>query len=201
MEATALRGNGDVPEAILEIEGKVVYAAEMCEKHVPILAALQFGRDVLAKQIENGFDLTAFTDSAKRYARAVAEHPLPEAVRHFYRKSGLTGDLAERTYQTVRNILALFAAWAEHKHDSSLGLPDRLDLVGWHGFILQTREYADFCNKLGYFARHATTEGGQASSSLLTMALFDHVFGEINVSIWQDTPGFVIFGWCSCDND
>ncbi len=109
MEATALRGNGDVPEAILEIEGKVVYAAEMCEKHVPILAALQFGRDVLAKQIENGFDLTAFTDSAKRYARAVAEHPLPEAVRHFYRKSGLTGDLAERTYQTVRNILALFA--------------------------------------------------------------------------------------------
>lgn len=186
---------------LLEIEGKSVPAEEMCEKHVPFDPALRFGRDVLAERVEQGFNLIAFTESARSYADAVASYELPAPLAHFYRKSGLEGDLVERTYDTVRGTLALFAAWDDQRPGGFLSLPDRLDLVGWHGFILQTREYAEFCQMMGRFAHHATTEGGQAASSLLTMALYEHVFGKIDAPVWEDAPGSVVFGWCSCTND
>ncbi len=181
---------------LLEIDGSLVCAEEMCEKHVPFDAALQFGRGVLAERIEYGFDLNVFTESVRDYTAEVTGYQFPAPLAHFYRKSGLEGDLAERTFVTVKNILALFAAWNEQRTGSFLSLPDRLDLVGWHGFILQTHEYAEFCRVMGHFVHHATTEGGQPTSSLLTMALYEYIFGNLDAPIWEDAPGSVIFGWC-----
>jgi hypothetical protein len=75
------------------------------------------------------------------------EHP--EVVDRLERVLGMTNTEAEVLFADVKKYLCLVVASGER-----LTPPHAIDL-GWHEFILYTRDYAAFCNRMfGKFVHH-----------------------------------------------
>jgi hypothetical protein len=124
-----------------------------------------------------------------------------DATVHFYQKTGYSAADAADLFGLVKRFLALSVAWRELGHPGFLSLPDRLDIDGWHGFIIQTRDYRSAGELLGRFVHHSTTDGPQGDHVTITMAILFSIFGEFAPQIWADCPDCIVHGWCSdCDD-
>lgn len=64
----------------------------------------------------------------------------------------------------------------------------------WHQFILHTRAYFDFCDRLGAFIHHQPTESGSDGDYEITKRHFRHYFGSMNEKFWTNKPA-------DCDNN
>ncbi|MFC9250974.1 glycine-rich domain-containing protein [Amycolatopsis thailandensis] len=69
----------------------------------------------------------------------------------------------ELATRIVDQALAFLRASGEY-HRAPLG-PSELVDIGWHTFILYTREYADFCNNVvGKFIHHVPNDDGEGEA-------------------------------------
>jgi hypothetical protein len=88
-------------------------------------------------------------------------------VARIVRDAGVDRELAGRI---IRQALAFLVACARNP-GTPLAPSRRVD-AGWHAFILHTREYADFCERVaGHFIHHAPddeTEGDRAGAAART---------------------------------
>ncbi len=88
-------------------------------------------------------------------ARSLISPPLfARLVRRVVADDGVTPELAERI---VDQALAFLGACAR-EHTEPLSPSEVVDL-GWHAFLLHTRDYADFCDRIaGRFLHHVPTD-------------------------------------------
>lgn len=124
-----------------------------------------------------------------------------EPVEHYYGKVGYDPAGTTELWTFVRQFLALSAAWEQLGHTGILSMPEKADNDGWHGFLIQTRDYARFGQQMGHFVHHATTAGGQGDAVARTLALLTRIFGPYDNPAWADCPGCIIYGWCSSGTD
>ncbi|MFD0200173.1 MULTISPECIES: glycine-rich domain-containing protein [Saccharothrix] len=107
--------------------------------------------------------------------------------------AGMTGDLAVRT---VNQAVVFLKTCADNpgKHFR----PSRAVDLGWHQFILNTIDYADFCEDIaGYFIHHVPDEVTPPSNSrsALKAALAPTVQAirasgfEVDVELWETSAG------------
>jgi hypothetical protein len=120
-----------------------------------------------------------------------------DAVEHYYGKVGYDTTGTQELFTFVRQFLALSAAWEQLGHPGILSMPEKADNDGWHGFIIQTRDYQAFADLMGHRVHHATTPSGQGDAVTLTLALLTRIFGPITNPAWADCPDCIIYGWCS----
>ena len=75
--------------------------------------------------------------------------------------------------------------------------------VGWHAFILTTREYAEFCEKIaGRFIHHIPRDEEGADSPLTGVTDTVHALKELG--LWVDEPLWFSSGKCNgsrCDGN
>lgn len=164
---------------------------------LPIADAIRLGDAELALEARD-------TDAVVELARekyTLVQGFQSDAVAHFYRKLGYTETEATELFDFVLKFLALSAAAHELNRDEMLSMPERADNDGWHGFIIQTRDYAAACDQLGTFIHHATTARGQGEAVTRTLALMTRAFGPVTEPVWADCPGCIIYGWCSSGTD
>lgn len=70
----------------------------------------------------------------------------------------------EFAVRIMDQALAFLRACAEH-HRAPLG-PSELVDIGWHTFILYTREYAEFCERVaGRFIHHVPNDDGEGEGA------------------------------------
>lgn len=100
--------------------------------------------------------------------------------------------MAERI---MDQALAFLMACATNPH-ASLS-PSRLTDIGWHAFILHTREYAAFCDRVaGYFIHHTPDDDKATSSERSSQTLARSVAAiraagfVVDADLWltPDTP-------------
>lgn len=68
-------------------------------------------------------------------------------------------------------------------------VPSRLVDVGWHEFILHTRDYTDFCAQLGGYVHHVPTRGdstGNAEAYEATRRMLAERHGPLDPRLWPD---------------
>lgn len=160
---------------------------------VPTEEVLAEGR----KRLDDlGIDLTALATAAlANYAR-VADFSSTNAL-HYYGKLGYDEAAASSLHELIKRYVALAAAWKSLGLPGYLSLPERVDSDGWHGFIIQTRDYQALSDRLGQFVHHATTEAPQDDAVTVTFAAMAAVYGLLSPDLWEDCPGCIIYGWCS----
>jgi hypothetical protein len=72
--------------------------------------------------------------------------------------------------QIMSDALAFLAACAVHRGEP-LSPSARVD-IGWHAFILHTRDYAEFCDRIaGRFLHHIPAEGDMPAGSDLFLQM------------------------------
>ncbi|HJP79570.1 MAG TPA: hypothetical protein VJ914_35190 [Pseudonocardiaceae bacterium] len=82
-------------------------------------------------------------------------------VRRIAKDDNLPTELAERI---TDQALAFLGACARD-HDEPLAPSDLVD-IGWHTFVLYTRDYADFCRQIaGRFLHHTPTDENDPTAS------------------------------------
>lgn len=99
---------------------------------------------------------------------------------------GLTPDEARVLFKDTLKFLALTDSGVK------LAPPAKIDL-GWHNFILHTRDYADFCQQcFGHFIHHEPGSGLTYTGPKLdvegTVAFAKKAYGELS-SNWDNTRG------------
>ena len=116
--------------------------------------------------------LTANAQALKYRNRAVADR--------LVREYGLSEEEAEVLFQDTIKFLALTG------NGMKISPPARIDL-GWHNFILHTRDYAAFCQEcFGYFIHHEPLSGltyeGLMLDAAETATLARRVYGELSAN-------------------
>jgi hypothetical protein len=105
-------------------------------------------------------------------------------VMRITRDRGVDESHAERVMDQTLGFLKLCAV----EPDVHYGPSEVVDL-GWHTFILDTREYARFCNRLaGRFIHHVPTDGMDVSdvSRPDTVAAMVRYGIEVDDELWPD---------------
>ncbi|MDQ3786428.1 MAG: hypothetical protein M3422_04195 [Actinomycetota bacterium] len=105
-------------------------------------------------------------------------------VRRVLVDDQLDHDLAGRV---VDQALAFLAASA--RNSSAPLAPSTLVDLGWHAFLLHTREYAAFCHSLaGRFLHHVPTEGASSADAhetlRRTVAAIESAGFTVDVALW-----------------
>ena len=87
-------------------------------------------------------------------------------VRRIVTDDDLPADLAERI---IDQTLAFLGACAR-EHDEPLA-PSELVDIGWHAFVLHTKDYTAFCERVaGRYLHHTPTEEGDPAAAIATLA-------------------------------
>jgi len=185
-----------LPITELQLDPKGIY----CNPEIPFEAALERGREDVAELItQHDVDIDTLKTVVELYWKRVISLPIYNSVYHFYTKVGRDGKLALDTWETIKKCMSLFAGWNLIQGPGFLSMTDKLDLEGWHGLMIQTKEWSDFQRKLGATIEHATTLAPTGTAVFLTIGLYEHVFGTPIPEVWCDGPGIIIEGWCSSD--
>lgn len=109
-------------------------------------------------------------------------------VRRIVADQKLDKELAERI---VDQSLAFLAACATNT-GAPLAPSDPVD-IGWHTFLLHTRDYAEFCGRIaGRFLHHVPTEDGDPSATgpaararlVRTMAAIESAGFLLDARLW-----------------
>ncbi|MEW2507897.1 hypothetical protein AB0878_46290 [Amycolatopsis sp. NPDC047767] len=127
-------------------------------------------------------------------------------TRRVVAEDHLDHQLAERI---VDQALAFLAACADN-NGGSLAPSEQVDL-GWHAFVLHTRDYARFCDEVaGRFIHHVPTEpddpdasGGTAHAVLSrTVAAIESAGFAVDDDLWSCGPTGTCTGCHNgCHND
>ncbi|WP_068922214.1 glycine-rich domain-containing protein [Planobispora rosea] len=93
----------------------------------------------------------------------------------------------ERSDAIVDQALAFLAACAANPR-AGLGPSDLVD-IGWHTFLMYTREYAEFCDRVaGRFIHHQPddnpVESAGASGLAVTIAAIQEAGYDVDPSLW-----------------
>lgn len=110
-------------------------------------------------------------------------------VRRIVADDKLDTHLAERVVDQAVAFLGTCA-----RNTSEPLTPSALVDIGWHTFLLHTREYATFCHEVaGRFLHHVPTEtdaNTTADNALTrTVAAIDEAGFVIDLELWADTHG------------
>ena len=97
------------------------------------------------------------TPAEIRARDAVASCELPQVVRRFGRDNDVRREDAERCMRELLRYLALCATAEPDVRYPMFGPRDGVD-GAWHTFLLFTREYAAFCERIGAFIHHVPSE-------------------------------------------
>lgn len=88
------------------------------------------------------------------YKDLIDEQLWERLVSRIVKDEHMERPLAERVMNEALGFLQL----CSKEPDNSYGPSETVD-IGWHTFILYTREYAEFCNRVaGHFIHHAPTD-------------------------------------------
>jgi len=125
--------------------------------------------------------------SGRRTGRALISNALfDRLVRRIIVDDKLDQELAERI---VDQALAFLVACA--RNTSTPLTPSALVDIGWHTFLLHTREYAGFCHQIaGRFLHHVPVEpGGPAAGQVCdqltrTVAALDTAGFVVDLALW-----------------
>lgn len=135
------------------------------------------------------------------------------AIHYYAREFGCSDVEAEEVFVELLKFMSLAAS------SSLLVAPsDQLDEM-WHAFIIQTKEYAEFAERLGKFVNHSTTAAPRESAYDKTLIAYRAAFGEPH-AVWltlrqeRVAPSSIrtyteegdcvpcrVAGWCSCTDD
>lgn len=116
----------------------------------------------------------------------------------------LNRDLAERI---VDQALAFLAACA--RNTGAPLAPSELVDIGWHTFILHTRDYADFCDRIaGRFLHHVPTEDGDSAATgeaahatlARTVAAIERAGYAVDAALWPAVNGKCNVNCSQCKN-
>jgi hypothetical protein len=139
--------------------------------------------------------MTVLTDRAPLGTHDL-ESLIPSALftRLATRVARETGADHERAERVVRAALAFLVACARNP-ETPLA-PSRAVDEGWHAFVLHTREYADFCERVaGRFIHHAPEDepAGEpldvAARSGMTAVLMRHSGLPVDEELWSTKDG------------
>ncbi|GAB2775917.1 glycine-rich domain-containing protein [Amycolatopsis magusensis] len=116
----------------------------------------------------------------------------------------LTRELAERIVEQALAFLAVCA-----RNTGAPLAPSELVDIGWHTFILHTRDYADFCDRIaGRFLHHVPTEDGDpaetgaAAHATLsrTVAAIERAGYAVDPALWPAVNGKCNVNCSQCKN-
>ncbi len=101
------------------------------------------------------------------------------AAHNYYLRNGYDEHGARALFDLVKKFLAVSAAWYSMGSTFPLRLPRQVEIDGWQGFIIQTRDYAALARRIGTFVDHATDLGtsGNDDAAAVTALIVDIVFG------------------------
>lgn len=109
----------------------------------------------------------------------IKDFQIPASVEYYARVYGLDEATAQAHYQEFLKFMAITAA------NPGDGTPsDQLDEM-WHAAIIQTKKYAELCEKLGLFIHHATESEPQHDRFRRTLSVYWANFGEVH-PVWKD---------------
>lgn len=123
---------------------------------------------------------------------------LAPVVRHAAERMGWTLAYRSEVEREYRRFLYL----AVMNPDKSLGMAGPVDLL-WHDHIVDTVNYLDFCRQVaGRFLHHVPSNGAETDRAgyMLTVALLDQQFGEVNRKVWPDIESAEIQCCSSCSH-
>jgi hypothetical protein len=125
----------------------------------------------------------AVSTGGLRTGRALVSDALfDRLVRRIVDDERLAQEVAERI---VDQALAFLAACA--RNNSTPLTPSALVDIGWHSFLLHTREYASFCHQVaGRFLHHVPFEPDDPAAGLTARDRLTHTVAAI------DGAGFVV---------
>jgi hypothetical protein len=107
--------------------------------------------------------------------------------------------LAERIMDQALAFLTLCALEPQGRYG-----PSPLVDIGWHTFILYTRQYAEFCEKMGGFIHHNPSDvpGVDYGSGNIarTVAALKHAGIAIDEPLWANTGHDCSNDYCSGDS-
>lgn len=136
-----------------------------------------------------------------------SEYKCEAAIRHYRKELEASLEEAEAVFVECVKFLAIKAVAPETNPAPS----DALDMM-WHAFIIQTKEYAEFCEDFaGRFLHHATSRAPRSNAYNDTLQTYREAFG-VEHPIWvtplrERVPSVMpgdgdcepcrISGWCS----
>jgi hypothetical protein len=146
----------------------------------------------------------SITTSVQRTGRSLISDDLFRRLTdRIVQAEGFDRDLAERILDQALAFLLACAA-----NDSAPLAPSELVDIGWHTFLLDTSEYAAFCDRVaGRFLHHVPTDNestGESPSDVLTrtVAAMRTLGFQVDDALWPRTA----LGSCTgchngCHND
>jgi hypothetical protein len=147
--------------------------------------------------------MTAVTTERMTGRSLVARDLFDRLVQRIVTDDKLERDMAERI---VDQTLAFLSACATNT--GAALAPSELVDVGWHVFLLHTRDYAAFCDRIaGRFIHHLPTDpaaGGEAAHVTLarTVAAIDTAGFVIDADLWPRSAAGTCTGCHNgCHND
>ncbi|MDP3763993.1 MAG: hypothetical protein Q8Q95_00010 [bacterium] len=154
---------------------------------------------------------------------AIREHPALQVQLQYH---GLVPDqLWDRLVARIQKDNPLLSKeWAEMIMDGALGFlklcadfpgngfaPSKMVDIGWHTFLMYTKEYQEFCQRVaGHFIHHVPNDipGREGSTAKSTRVFMDGIAMVYNPSVWGKTAECGEEGDCgmdhcetSCDED
>lgn len=123
---------------------------------------------------------------------ALAHPPQPFLIEKFAKDHGYTEDEARSLFEDVKRFL-LLGSLVDASPAPSLPI-DQM----WHSFILFTKDYADFCAKVGGFIHHRPLPQTSDHQPPIdpTLALMTAAYGELSEKHWPAPLG--AFGIMDC---
>lgn len=133
--------------------------------------------------------MTAVTPAPVKTGQSLVQPALFDTlVTRMVREHGHDHHMAARI---MDQALAFLAACA-HNHGDPLAPSEAVD-VGWHTFLLHTREYREFCHRIaGRFLDHVPTEDGDPAAHgdmardtlARTVAAIDTAGYRVDADLW-----------------
>lgn len=131
--------------------------------------------------------------SLKHYEQA-ATFKAPELlIKKFCGEHGVSETDAKERFEETKKFLILCAANRNNAYSPS----NQIDLM-WHQFILHTRDYFAFCDRLGTFVHHQPSESRQHDGYELTRRDLKRTFKTLNEKYWGEKSADCDSSSCDC---
>jgi hypothetical protein len=137
---------------------------------------------------ESGFAyLEGYVEEARSRTEIAESFDIGQVVARYRREQGFSEAIANDHRRELMRFLALSATAVDHgRFYGMMGAIDEL----WHTFVIFTREYAEFCDKVaGRFLHHVPEVEGASSTVafdnyLAFLADYERIYGE------RPAPGY-----------
>jgi len=128
-----------------------------------------------------------------KYKNAARFEPPSLLIKRFSAEYGVPTNEARAYFDETKKFLILCAM----TKDASFSPSVKVDSM-WHQFILHTRDYFAFCDRLGTFVHHQPSEARQHDCYEFTRKEMRRVFGSVNERYWGDKAADCDSSSCDC---